>query len=160
VANLIGQCNTWDAAHGIAQVPLMDAAQLQAWVDGGQEVGSHTLSHANLASLSEAQQVQEIAESKTALEKIVRQARGVQHFCYPYGAYTPDTVRVVRQSGYRTATTTARARVQWATDTALLELPRVLVSRTTTWVHLLLKCFTGYEDRQARVATIDQGDLP
>jgi hypothetical protein len=31
----------------------------------------------------------------------------------------------------------------------LLTLPRVLVSRTTTWMHLLLKCFTRYEDKRA-----------
>jgi peptidoglycan/xylan/chitin deacetylase (PgdA/CDA1 family) len=160
VANLIGQSNSWDAAHGIAQVPLMNVEQLQAWVDGGQEVGSHTLSHANLASLSEAQQVQEIAESKAALEKILRQASGVQHFCYPYGAYTTVTVEAVRQTGHRTATTTARARVRVAPDTALLELPRVLVSRTTTWAHLLLKCFTRYEDRQPQIAMMGPGELP
>jgi hypothetical protein len=30
----------------------------------------------------------------------------------------------------------------------LLALPRVLVSRTTTCMHLLLKCVTRYEDRR------------
>lgn len=160
VANLIGQRNSWDAAHGIAQVPLMDAAQLQAWVDGGQEVGSHTLTHANLAALPEAQQYEEIAGSKVALEAVVRQTNGVRHFCYPYGAYTPTTVTAVHQSGHCTATTTARARVQVAPDTALLELPRVLISRTTTWAHLLLKCFTRYEDRQTQTATMGPGAFP
>jgi hypothetical protein len=32
------------------------------------------------------------------------------------------------------------------------DLPRVLVSRTTTVLHLLLKCFTRYEDRRRSAA--------
>jgi len=35
----------------------------------------------------------------------------------------------------------------------MLELPRVLVSRTTTWLHLLVKCFTAYEDGKTQAAT-------
>jgi peptidoglycan/xylan/chitin deacetylase (PgdA/CDA1 family) len=153
VAEHIGKSNTWDAPHGIAQVPLMDAAQLQQWVDGGQEVGSHTLTHANLPTLSGAQQVQEVADSKSALEAAVKQTRGVRHFCYPYGLYDAITVRAVQASGYRTATTTARGRAQVTPQIHLLELPRVLVSRTTTWLHLLVKCFTAYEDGKTQAAT-------
>lgn len=160
VADLVGQCNSWDAHHGIAQVPLMDAVQLQQWVDGGQEVGSHTLTHANLAALPEAEQQQEIANSKRALEALVQQARGVRHFCYPYGLYNAGTVKTVQASGYCTATTTVRGRVQLTPYTAMLELPRVLVSRTTTWMHLLLKCFTRYEDRQTGAITMGQHSTP
>ena len=152
VAGAVGHTNSWDAEQGIAQVPLMNAAQLQRWVDGGQEVGSHTLTHAKLIELSAEQQRHEISESKRLLEAMVTQTHGVRHFCYPYGLYDATSIDAVKLAGYVTATTTVRARV--AVDAAaqrslrLLDLPRVLVSRSTTILHLLIKCFTSYENRR------------
>lgn len=148
VANQVGKTNSWDIERGVLQVPLMNAEQLQAWVDAGQEVGSHTLNHANLATLTEAEQAIEISQSKTQLEDLVQQKAGVQHFCYPYGGLNNTAVQCVKSAGYLTATTTVRGRaVQGQSDDLLL--PRVLVSRTTTWMQLLLKCLSRYEDKRA-----------
>jgi peptidoglycan/xylan/chitin deacetylase (PgdA/CDA1 family) len=148
VANQVGKTNSWDIERGVIQVPLMDAQQLKAWVDAGQEVGSHTLNHANLETLSEAEQAMEISQSKTQLEALVQQKAGVQHFCYPYGGLNKTAVQNVRAAGYLTATTTVRGRaVQGQSDDLLL--PRVLVSRTTTWMQLLMKCLSRYEDKRA-----------
>ena len=148
VANQVGKSNNWDLERGVLQVPLMNAQQLQTWIDAGQEVGSHALSHANLETLSEAEQAFEISQSKTQLEALVRQKAGVQHFCYPYGGLNKTAVQSVKTAGYLTATTTVRGRaVQGLSDDLLL--PRVLVSRTTTWMQLLLKCLSRYEDKRA-----------
>ena len=148
VANQVGKTNSWDLERGVIQVPLMDAQQLKVWVDAGQEVGSHTLNHANLETLSEAEQAMEISQSKTQLEALVQQKAGVQHFCYPYGGLNKTAVQNVKAAGYLTATTTVRGRaVQGQSDDLLL--PRVLVSRTTTWMQLLLKCLSRYEDKRA-----------
>jgi len=57
-------------------------------------------------------------------------------------------VQSVKAAGYLTATTTVRGRAVVARHDDLL-LPRVLVSRTTTWMQLLLKCLTRYEDKRA-----------
>jgi len=87
---------------------------------------------------------------------MVKQDQGMRHFCYPYGLYDATTVDAVQAAGYVTATTTARGRV--AVGASLrsplrpLELPRVLVSRSTTFLHLLLKCFTRYEDRRTKAS--------
>lgn len=148
VANQIGKTNGWDKERGVIQVPLMNAQELQAWVHAGQEVGSHTLNHANLSSLSPAEQVIEIAQSKIQLEALIQQKAGVQHFCYPYGGLNKTAVQSVKAAGYLTATTTVRGRAVAAQHDDLL-LPRVLVSRTTTWMQLLLKCLTRYEDKRA-----------
>ena len=43
---------------------------------------------------------------------------------------------------------TVRGRVHSRSDSDLLTLPRVLISRTTTCIHLALKCFSRYEDRR------------
>jgi peptidoglycan/xylan/chitin deacetylase (PgdA/CDA1 family) len=98
--------------------------------------------------LDHAQLSAEVAGSKAALEALLMM-RGVRHFCYPYGAYDAAAVHATRDGGYTTATTTVRGRVLVSENLDMLQLPRVLVSRTTTWVHLLLKCFTRYEDKRA-----------
>jgi peptidoglycan/xylan/chitin deacetylase (PgdA/CDA1 family) len=149
VPGLLGKTNMWDAGKGIAQVPLMDVADLQSWVVAGQEVGSHTMTHANLPSLDDAERTSEVAGSKAALESVVLQGGGVRHFCYPYGAINAQTIEAARAGGFATATTTIRGRIQpGGKPLDALRLPRVLVSRTTTWLHLLLKCFTRYEDKR------------
>ena len=151
VAELIGKSNIWDADNGVAQVPLMNARQLQAWVDGGQELGSHTLTHAKLTDLDARQQMKEIAQSKSAIDSCVQQQYGVRHFCYPYGAFDSVSIEAVKAVGYVTATTTLRGRVSPTHQTDMLMLPRVLVSRTTSWLLLLWKCLTTYEDRRVRI---------
>jgi peptidoglycan/xylan/chitin deacetylase (PgdA/CDA1 family) len=145
VANKIGTTNEWDKVNGIPQVLLMNVEQIKAWIAAGQEVGSHGMNHLNLKALPTEQQRHEIEQSRIELEALLDNKTPVQHFCYPYGAYNQDTVHLANNAGYITATTIARARVFDGQNTHLLELPRVLVSRTTTWVHLLLKCFTRYE---------------
>lgn len=148
VAGRVGQRNDWDQARGVPQAPLMNAAQMQAWIDAGQEIGSHTLTHPELPTLDATQQQHEVVASRHRLESLVRQPGGVRSFCYPYGALNQHSLTCVQEAGYDTATTTVRGRVGVADRTQLLALPRVLVSRSTTCVHLLLKCLTTYEDRR------------
>ena len=146
VADLLGQYNRWDDGRGVPRSTLMTAQELQQWVDAGQEVGSHTLSHPFLADLNADQQWGEIQQSRYRLASCVKQPQGVRHFCYPYGSLNQTSLDYVKQAGYTTATTTVRGRVQTLDNQFLL--PRVLVSRTTTWVQLLAKCLTRYEDRR------------
>jgi peptidoglycan/xylan/chitin deacetylase (PgdA/CDA1 family) len=147
VASLVGKTNEWDADKGIAQVPLMNQVQMQAWVDGGQEIGSHAYQHCRLAELSPEQQWMQASESKALLESMIQQPGGVRHFCYPYGSFSDDTTAAVKRAGFITATTTIRSRVVLGRSFDDLRLPRVLVSRTTPWYLVLVKCMTSYEDR-------------
>lgn len=145
VSQLMGKTNVWDEAVGIPQVPLMNSAQLRAWVDGGQEVGAHTRHHVHLNALPDAQALQEIAQCKTELEQATGQA--VQHFCYPYGEYSHAHVQMAQQAGYATATTTQRGRAKAGGD--LFQLKRVPVLRRTSRLQLWLKLATSYEDGKA-----------
>ena len=148
VAARLGQSNSWDIEEGIGQVALMDAGQLQAWIDAGQEVGSHTSHHVDLTACDPRNLESEIAGSRRLLEAVLRQQGGVQHFCYPYGRFDAASLDQTIQAAYASATTTQRGRVPVPVQDGAFTLPRVLVSRSTTWVHLLLKCFTDYEDRR------------
>ncbi len=82
---------------------LMTAAQVGS-LDGSRvAVGSHTVSHADLATLADEDAMKELSESRTALEKIVE--RPVDLLAYPYGRYTRGTAELARRAGYRRACT-------------------------------------------------------
>lgn len=144
VSGQLGGTNAWDAAKGVPAKPLMDAAQLRAWVAGGQEIGAHTRDHVDLTAVDNATAKQQIAGCRQDLEPVVGQP--VLQFCYPYGFHGPRHAAMVREAGYLAATTTARSRVH-ATDD-LMALPRVPVHQATTLPVFWTKIATAYEDRR------------
>ncbi len=84
-------------------------------------IGSHTVDHANLASLPPDKQRMEIFDGKAQLEGQL--GHKVHHFCYPYGSYNATTIALVREAGFTTATTTLPGTYQNASN--LLTLYRV-----------------------------------
>jgi peptidoglycan/xylan/chitin deacetylase (PgdA/CDA1 family) len=104
VAGLIGTRNEWDVVHGDVPEPLMDAAQIRDWLAAGQEIGSHSLTHRNLAKLGTADAREQIFASKKKLEDLF--GVPVRHFCYPHGKWTTKVRDLVREAGYTTACTT------------------------------------------------------
>ncbi len=146
VSGLLGKTNVWDQKLGIAQTPLMTPDELQQWVSGGQEVGSHTHQHRHLLSSVDADSQADIEHGKAALKQLTGQA--TQHFCYPYGQYDERHVTMVEHAGFDTATTTARSRCHQGVD--MLQLPRVPVVRSTTLPLFWLKIATAYEDRRSQ----------
>jgi peptidoglycan/xylan/chitin deacetylase (PgdA/CDA1 family) len=76
--------------------------------EAGIEFGAHTRSHPILAMLAgERELAAEIAGAKRRIE--AQLGRSVDHFCYPNGSlndFTAEAVQVVRDAGFRTATTT------------------------------------------------------
>ena len=146
VSSLLGNTNVWDAGVGIAQTPLMNESQVQQWVAGGQEIGSHTQSHINLLDTDDATCRTEIAQGQSVLEAVIN--RPVNHFCYPYGRYAPRHADMVAAQGFVTATTTQRSRCHAGMH--LLELPRVPVLRATRLPVFWLKVASQYEDRRKK----------
>jgi peptidoglycan/xylan/chitin deacetylase (PgdA/CDA1 family) len=104
VADLLGKCNEWDVPLGEAPEPMMDAAQVREWLAAGHEIGSHTLTHPWLTSLSPDRAREEIVASKKKLEDLF--GRPVTHFCYPYGDWNEAVRALVMETGYRTACST------------------------------------------------------
>jgi peptidoglycan/xylan/chitin deacetylase (PgdA/CDA1 family) len=70
---------------------------------GGITIGSHTRSHVSLPTESEKTIVDELQESKWALEQHLGES--VLHFAYPGGQFTPEVVEAVAHAGYRFAFT-------------------------------------------------------
>jgi len=146
VSGLLGKTNIWDEHIGIPQTPLMDEGEIRQWVAGGQEIGSHTRSHANLLETDEAGCVEEMVQGKSGLEAVT--GSPVAHFCYPFGHFNAGHVDMARTLGFASATTTQRSRCHEGMD--LLQLPRVPVLRSTTLPVFWLKVATAYEDRRKK----------
>jgi peptidoglycan/xylan/chitin deacetylase (PgdA/CDA1 family) len=104
VADLIGKRNEWDAKNGDVVEPLMDATQIREWLSAGHYIGSHSLTHPNLAKLGPADARPQIFDSKKKLEDLF--GIPIRHFCYPHGRWTPEVRDMVRDAGYVSACTT------------------------------------------------------
>jgi len=90
------------------------------------EIGAHTRTHPRLASLSEAEQRNEICGSKTTLETMTGSA--VRSFSFPFGKasdYTARTIELVRDCGFGSAVCNVSGPVMSTSDR--LQLPRCFV---------------------------------
>src|ERR1700676_4697868 len=108
VSERIGSYNTWDAEALGGRKPLMNEAQLKAWVDAGLEVGSHTCTHPDLTTLRREAVMEELVSSRKALQRLV--GTPIVTFCYPFGRLNADLVWCVERAGYQLAVTTRRGR--------------------------------------------------
>ena len=87
---------------------MMNYDQMRTLVKQGHIVGSHTLTHPNMAYVSSDIARHEMVESKRRLEEEL--AVPVLHFAYPCPALSPHwsegTVAISREVGYASAVTT------------------------------------------------------
>ncbi len=81
----------------------MSWAQAGHLLEGGHDIGAHSVTHRKLGMLPIEDARREIAESKAVLE--ARLSRPVTWFCYPAGDYTPAVRQAVASSGYAGACT-------------------------------------------------------
>lgn len=99
-------------------------AQLTEIAAAGMEIGSHTLSHPHLRTLTPEDAKKEVAESKATLEK--RLNTRVTTFAYPFGEYNNTILDLVKRAGYESAVTIASGYEQRAD--ALYQLHRIRIS--------------------------------
>ena len=95
-------CASSPACDGL----MLTWQQIQALARAGHSIGSHSLTHPNLAHISPAEVRHELQQSKRLLEE--RLAVPVRHFSYPcailYPHWNQQTETLCRESGYQTAT--------------------------------------------------------
>ena len=135
VASGIGGTNEWDQRSGDIREPMMSAAQIRQMADSGFEMGSHSLTHPHLSSVSDDDLVHELLDSKRMLEEIV--GRDVVSFSYPYGDYDRRVADAVAAAGYSNAVCTRLSAL--TPDCGVYEIPRVNVRWNATGRHLLGK---------------------
>lgn len=113
-ASMIGETDPRRILEFCSRQLNMPAMDFLSWDDvealskAGHEIGSHTLSHLNLAQLSEQQAEAEIAGS---FELLTRKLGAVKHFAWPYGRFSDlnvSSARMVFQAGFTSCASAQR----------------------------------------------------
>jgi peptidoglycan/xylan/chitin deacetylase (PgdA/CDA1 family) len=109
---------------------MMDWNQARALRRAGHVVGSHTLTHPNVAHVAPDVARKELVVSKNKLEEEL--SAPVLHFSYPHPGlnpnWTPQTVEMTKEAGYQAAVTTTPGPVRRGDDP--LRLTRVYTPRS------------------------------
>ena len=87
-------------AAGSGTAGYMTAAQLQTLAADGNEIAGHTVSHADLPTLDQAEQARQVCNDRVALLNL---GFSVRSFAYPYGDVSPATETIVQNCGYNNA---------------------------------------------------------
>ena len=107
-------------------------SELREMADSGlMEIGSHTVTHPILSSVTDEESWDELTRSRAQIEEGV--GRTVNCFCYPNGMpgdYRPSQVRQVEQAGYACSVSAQFGMVNPASDR--YQLPRIGVARKST----------------------------
>ncbi|MFP4163050.1 MAG: polysaccharide deacetylase family protein [Chitinispirillaceae bacterium] len=99
VAGHIGSTSTWDV---MGRLQHLSAEMIREIAHLGHEIGSHTLSHANLPWLSDKLLKKELQDSKKILEDITGSA--VKSISFPFGGWNTRVWEAARESGYTCGT--------------------------------------------------------
>lgn len=86
----------------IGQARYLTAAQVVELDRAGIEIGSHTVTHADLTRVSASQLQVELEASKGYLEQLL--GHPVLDFCYPSGKFSAAVQSAVDRAGYQSAT--------------------------------------------------------
>ena len=99
VAGLIGKTGRWDV---MGKTPHMTAGMLREIASAGHEIGSHSLTHANLVWLDDRELAKELRDSKAILEDITGTA--VKSLSFPFGSWNARVWDAAKSAGYEYAT--------------------------------------------------------
>lgn len=114
-SGLLGRVHPDLAGHYI-----LNEGQVRQLHLAGIEIGSHSVTHANLTGLAEAGVARELGESREQLEGLI--GAKVEVLAYPFGRSTETTRRLAGEAGYLAA-----CAVSGGTWKDQLMLPRALV---------------------------------
>jgi peptidoglycan/xylan/chitin deacetylase (PgdA/CDA1 family) len=90
-------------AGSVGQPDYLSWEQAAELLRRGAEIGSHTVSHADLSQVNDAQKREEILQSKVLLDSQL--SKPVEFLAYPFGQFDPSLFPLLQQAGYRGACT-------------------------------------------------------
>ena len=90
----------------------------------GWEIGSHTLTHADLTKIPYTQAKEEMNQSKKILEYQMKSS--IEVLSYPAGRYNSDIIGLAKEAGYRRAVTTVYGKLNYSDED--LGLKRIRIS--------------------------------
>jgi len=98
----------------VGQSNYMTARQLQAVEHLGAHIGAHSVHHVPLAKVPRPVMVEEITQSKLALEALL--GHSLDDFAYPFGSLDATVETTVRAAGFRTGMSTVPGTHQDVSD--------------------------------------------
>jgi len=120
---------------------MLSHEMVQEMLDSGFiEIGSHTIHHVNLPTLTLEEKEKEILASK----EIIEQKYGItcNSFAYPFGFYDEASIALVQKHGYSSAVTTVPKLIPWQ-EANRYEVPRVIISGRQSFFDFKLKMLKG-----------------
>ena len=139
----IGGSNVWDQRQGYRSRALLTAAQIRELQKHGFVFGAHSMTHASLPSLADADLVREVRDSKARLEDLLGER--VTWFAYPFGHVDRRVRAAVAEAGF-TAAVTTHPGLSWWDDP--LALKRIEIYDRDTLLDFVLKVQTGRDVRR------------
>lgn len=123
------------------EVKLTDTEVKELVASGLIEIGSHTLTHANLPKLNDEDRKKEMELSRADLQQLTGQP--ITSFAYPFGIYSPADVTAAGLAGYTTAVTTVEKIDTYQLRPDFLQLSRIKVSGKDNLLGFICRMRTG-----------------
>ena len=98
VYNAIAKTNFWDTNKCLKKYPqknMLNEEDIKQWLAYGNEIGSHSMNHYNLTTLSNDELITEIKDSKNKIEELIR--TDVLSFCCPYNKTTTQIEQIINK---------------------------------------------------------------
>jgi peptidoglycan/xylan/chitin deacetylase (PgdA/CDA1 family) len=133
VPSLVGLSSSWD---GVRERPLADWDQLIAIASRGHELGNHSLTHPQFASLS---QFDQLIEIESATKVLLARGIKVSSIAFPYGSYNRDTFTAMKTAGIQVGLALGKRPV--GDDDLANCLPRIVVGFSDVVAKLLYKIY-------------------
>ena len=131
----VGTERVFDWDRGLAPMPNLSWDDVKSMIRMGFEIGSHTVSHANLGAVNMDQAREEMIASRTTLQD--RLEIPVRWFAYPFGGQNhlrPEFVPLIREAGYEGALSAFGGFIRPGIDDQIL--PREAVPYFKSLAHL------------------------
>lgn len=127
-----------------AKEDVMSAGQLCALPESLIEIGSHTVSHPDLRSLSTNDLRKELMDSKQSLESIL--GRDINLFSVPYGLYHEEVLQIASRAGYEQVFTSDPLMIH--ENSSAMGIGRFSVSPDNWMIEFRLKAMGAYRWRR------------
>lgn len=118
VSGALDRMARFDRDLGIRGRPMLSRSQLRELSDAGLQVGSHTVNHPDLRTLTDTALNNELNRSRQVLEQLL--GRPVESFAYPRGRFDRRVRQAVMDAGYRSACCTLGGLNPAGTDVFLI----------------------------------------
>ncbi len=133
--------DVWDKKCGFPASNLLRQEQIIEMNNSGFEIGSHSMSHADLTSISLRAAGYEISYSKEVLENLINTE--IVSFCYPFGSMNKKIQELVHHANYELACGVYSGNPKFWTNK--FDIRRLTISNTTNSLQFGIKLLAPYE---------------